>query len=281
MLKTPRLIDLFPLWLNGGGIFKALENIGYSAPWSSLIASDILDLEYLGNRSGYKRPSPIVDRLTENGTLSADSISKLAKIIEGLYSERWSKLYATMTAEYNPIENYRMTEEGTRISTEDIKRTRSVNDNETISHGGTETISRDSDETETPAEVVTKTGSGTANQNKNVYGFNSLDASPVPAENQTGQTTTTDTETHSGTNKRVSTGSETRTPNLTEDRNLSGSGNDTESQSEDMSHTLSRHGNIGVTTSQQMLESERALWMWQIFDVVFADVDRILSIPIY
>lgn len=279
MLNSPRLIDLFPLWLNGGGIFKALENIGYSAPWSSLIASDILDLEYLGNRSGYKRPSPIVDRLTENGTLSTDSISKLAKIIEGLYSERWSKLYATMTAEYNPIENYRMTEEGTRISTEDIKRTRSVNDNETISHGGTETISRDSDETETPAEVVTKTGSGTANQNKNVYGFNSTDG--VPAENQTGQTTTTDTETHSGTNKRVSTGSETRTPNLTEDRNLSGSGNDTESQSEDMSHTLSRHGNIGVTTSQQMLESERALWMWQIFDVVFADVDRILSIPIY
>ena len=56
------------------------------------------------------------------------------------------------------------------------------------------------------------------------------------------------------------------------------SGMDTQTRN----YTLRRHGNIGVTTSQQMLESERNVWLWNFFrDIVFPDVDRVLSIPIY
>jgi hypothetical protein len=47
-------------------------------------------------------------------------------------------------------------------------------------------------------------------------------------------------------------------------------------------YTLTRRGNIGVTTSQQMLQSERDLWVWNFFrDVVFPDLDYILTIPVY
>ena len=47
-------------------------------------------------------------------------------------------------------------------------------------------------------------------------------------------------------------------------------------------YTLTRRGNIGVTTSQQMIESERNLWMWNFFDsVVYPDVDRVLTINMY
>ena len=47
-------------------------------------------------------------------------------------------------------------------------------------------------------------------------------------------------------------------------------------------YTLERSGNIGVTTSQQMIESERELWLWNFFyKIVFPDVDRILAIDIY
>lgn len=46
------------------------------------------------------------------------------------------------------------------------------------------------------------------------------------------------------------------------------------------SHTgnkkLTRHGNIGVTTSQQMLESELALRKLDFWEMVFKDIDRIL-----
>ena len=46
--------------------------------------------------------------------------------------------------------------------------------------------------------------------------------------------------------------------------------------------TLKRSGNIGVTTSQQMIESERELWLWNFFrDIVFPDVAKALTISLY
>ena len=45
--------------------------------------------------------------------------------------------------------------------------------------------------------------------------------------------------------------------------------------------TTTRSGNIGVTTTQQMLTAERELWMWNFFDQVYKDIDSVLSLPIY
>ena len=46
--------------------------------------------------------------------------------------------------------------------------------------------------------------------------------------------------------------------------------------------TLTRSGNIGVTTSQQMIQSERDLWLWNFFqDVVFKDISKVLTLSIY
>lgn len=48
------------------------------------------------------------------------------------------------------------------------------------------------------------------------------------------------------------------------------------------SHGLTRSGNIGVTTSQRMIEAEHNLWMWNFYyQVLFPAVDRVLTIPIY
>ena len=45
---------------------------------------------------------------------------------------------------------------------------------------------------------------------------------------------------------------------------------------------LTRSGNIGVTTSQQMITSERELWLWHYFqDVVFKDISKALTLSIY
>lgn len=45
--------------------------------------------------------------------------------------------------------------------------------------------------------------------------------------------------------------------------------------------TTQRSGNIGVTTTQQMMEAERNLWIWNFFDQVYKDIDSVLSIPVY
>ena len=44
---------------------------------------------------------------------------------------------------------------------------------------------------------------------------------------------------------------------------------------------LTRSGNIGVTTSQQMLESELKLRQWNFIDQMMADVDSILCLKVY
>ena len=45
--------------------------------------------------------------------------------------------------------------------------------------------------------------------------------------------------------------------------------------------TTNRKGNIGVTTSQQMLMSEREVWSWNFFEQVYKDIDSVVSLPIY
>ncbi len=47
------------------------------------------------------------------------------------------------------------------------------------------------------------------------------------------------------------------------------------------SHSLTRSGNIGVTTTQQMAESEIEYRRHLYFDMIFADIDKLLTLPIY
>ena len=44
---------------------------------------------------------------------------------------------------------------------------------------------------------------------------------------------------------------------------------------------LSRSGNVGVTTSAEMIEENIKLWIWKFFESVFKDIDRILTIGVY
>lgn len=98
--------------------------------------------------------------------------------------------------------------------------------------------------------------SGSANNNKttvnsshSVYGYNS--SSPTPAESD-----------------QVTTGNDT---------DIDTSYDNTRT----IDRTLTRSGNIGVTTSQQMLESELNLRVYRFFERVYKDVDSILALPIY
>ena len=94
----------------------------------------------------------------------------------------------------------------------------------------------------------------------NIYGFNSATA--------VGDSTSSD----SATNTTTSTDSNTRTDNLSE----------SQTGEETVTRTLTRSGNIGVTTSQQMAQSEIDLWKWKFFyDIVFPDLDEILTTMTY
>lgn len=92
--------------------------------------------------------------------------------------------------------------------------------------------------------------SGTANTTNDNYGFNSTTAQP--ATKSTATTSSTSTNNVDGT------------------------------KTTDSDKTLTRKGNIGVTTSQQMLESEVILRNKYLFqDIIFKDLDDILMLDIY
>lgn len=120
-----------------------------------------------------------------------------------------------------------------------------------------ETVSGESEGTsiQTESENGSSTQTNTATNNNAIFGFNSSDG--VNSDRQTGNATetTSDERTDETSNSNTATHSETR--------------------------TLTRSGNIGVTTSQQMIQAERDLWEWFFFGVVFKDLDNILCLSIY
>lgn len=233
--ENKKLIEVFPDWLTDGGIFNALDSL--DVPWADADISAVLDTEYYGNVSGDKPISPLVQKILTNGTLSETDIILLANTIFKLNSANWDKEWATLSAVYNPIENYSMTEVMT-------------NDETVIEYGKTQTRTDDTTE-EIKPDLTTE-------NDNSIYGFNSSDA--VPTGEQSQKQTGTNTITNSGTVEYADTGEDTHTRN----------------------YELTRTGNIGVTTSQQMLESERKLWLWNFFrEIVFPDVDRVLTLRIY
>lgn len=100
-------------------------------------------------------------------------------------------------------------------------------------------------------------GSTTMNAQNNLWGFNS--ESPIPSDMRDG------TYTANNTNTRDLTDTETGTDTT--------AGNNT--------RKLTRTGNIGTNTFQNLLQQERNLWMYNFFEQVFKDVDSVLTIPIY
>lgn len=182
-------------------------------------------------------------------TYTVTDWTSIYDIILAMNLTRWQKLWNTLNFQYDPISNYDMTE----IMTDDetvIEYGKTDTRTDNLSHGHSE------QETETPNLTRITT-------NK-VNGFNGSTAQPADEteEHTTGTNGTSrqGTDTDTGTQTNVGSGSDTHTRN----------------------YELHRTGNIGVTTSQQMLESERAVWMWKFFyDVVFPDCDRVLTIQTY
>lgn len=279
MAQLYKLNEVFSTWQANLALFDRLNLL--NVPWKDDIEPMPLNYEYIGNRSGDKYCAPLVTKLLLNGVLPTTSINTLCNILFALYNENWTKQYATLSAEYNPIENYRMTETMTNDITEvehghvltrvlntTDERTPNLTEERTndLTHGRTGT------ETTTP-DMTTTTDNG-------ITGFNSA------TDVHTGETQTTNTgtneieyntaDTDSGTVTTTTTGTDTATQ--------SGSVTDTNSGKDTHTHNyeLTRSGNIGVTTSQQMIQSEHDLWQWNFFnDVVFPDIDRVLTLMIY
>ena len=213
--------------------------------------------------------------------------------------KNYEKLYAITIAEYNPLENYKMVESG--------KDTTKGTDNQTDEFGTqtkTNEFGASSESTEYGADTTTQnygavsttdnigggtdtlqTGSQTKTMAEAVAGFNSSDYNNSQKNTETNgertDTSTTGSRTNQhNENERV----DSATRNAHTDTHKSQAKTDTETLSaksdthdktfnSETNHDFTRSGNIGVTTSQQMAQSEIDLWAaFRFFDRIIDDI---------
>lgn len=239
-----RLNEAVPYWATKG-FFQSLRTVeGLNIPWDS---SDdaLLDFYFFSQNSGLKLISPMLQaKIGENNTISENDFVFICQIIYSIFGKNWVKLYATLNFDYNPIDNYSMTEDSTDNET----------DNETRTPNITTTTTPNTTTTTTPTNYKTTTKEKT-------YGFDS--SSAVPSDETEVETTGTTSTSQTGTTSTTETGTE-QTGKINA-----------------KSHHLSRTGNIGVTTSQRMIEQERKLWDWFFFSRVFKDLDSLMTLGLY
>lgn len=173
------------------------------------------------------------------------NIEKLKNMFT-LFSNKWSrtvsKWVSALNTEYKPLENYDRYEKfgGSETELENGDETHLTNGNETITNSGNTILSRSGTDNN---DVESKTSA-----------FNATDYQP--SEKTTNQIN------YDSSDKNDVNLSQTRIPNITEIRTP----NIKRTRTPNLENHI--HGNIGVITSQQMLESELQLQYWNLYNKI-------------
>lgn len=255
-----------------GGVFRNMDML----PWNSVMSGAFMDNLYFGMHSGERFCSKLItNRIGDDGILSSSSRYSIASYVYAMFNVQWTRLWATMNPFYEPLINYKMEEtvEGTESSTRTPDLTRG--DTGTVQTTGHD--KRIPDLTKTNTGTVKNEGSGTNTNQNNLWGFNSSES--VPSDMSDGRATNENTTT--GNLSEIETGTDTtdRTNTDTYNRSYTETGTDTTSGRSSLK--LTRTGNIGTNTFQNLLQQERNIWMYDFFEQIFKDVDSVLTIPIY
>lgn len=245
--------------------------------------------------------------LQEYGTRVADDIMKdykdgtitaaaLGDIIKTLCVQRWKHFLEMWKVNYNPIWNVDGVEQhvieteygkiltmekGTTITNE-----QKVDGETETTHGLTTT-----DEQKTNGTIETAYGKTSTTTNPtstgSVAAFDSADfvgASQSSATNTIVTDSNRDTVTNNmGKVEHKNSGTDTVTTSIGKIEQASdGEDVNTESGTDTVTDTLTRHGNIGVTMTQQLLTAEDSFWsQYSFFKRYFNDIAEVISLPIY
>lgn len=233
--------------------------------------------------------------------------------------EVWTKLYETTKYEYDPIYNYDRTEEesittaGTNQASGQDSRTGSGSDSSTTQNSGSDSTNHGHVITNSGTDSTTHTGtdttlhsgtdntthSGTGNIMHSVQAYDdqvlqsqSADAetrnfsdnetrnlSDAESLNLTDETTHGLKETHSGMDSVTYGGKTTNTGTRSDSDSVTYGRKDT--RNETITRTVRAYGNIGVTTTQQMIQSERDIAKFCLSDIIISDFIRRFCILVW
>lgn len=212
-------------------------------PWRHLSAEQVSALERsYGIRSGNKVISRLPSRLTD---------SDIANMVVSYYHSKWQKLWDDYNIEYHPLDAYIMEESGS--SRLDVSESSSITFGKKVTESATDTGTVQNNSTENYDDI------------NNIYGFNSVTASPANDSEENSEVQSTETR------------------NLQASSNVTNSGMDSNvhNSGEDKEYEYSKRGNIGYNTPQKMLMEEFELWKNTFFSIVFQDIDDMIMLSVY
>lgn len=168
-------------------------------------------------------------------------VANVVNVVYSTYINNWNKLWQNYVAEYNPIENYSMTENFSEVSNK-ISNVEYNEDEQKLSNRNT-------------------TGTTTSESDTSIFTFNNPSVDGVKSDK----------------------GINVTTPDINNNDSSNNTKNFTENNTDDntIERELKRSGNIGVTTSAQMIRENIELWKWNYFEQIFNDIDKIMSIGVY
>lgn len=284
------------------------------APFNNSNFVDMLN-EWCNFNHGSLQIRPLIEDALKT---DSDVIRKRVTNLINVRKYKYTRLYDTTLLEYNPIENYSMTEEGTdNTSASETKTdnlgaysdTTSGTDTNTITDAKTEKIGTYEDTitsttTNDIAKMTTTTKNDTINTgsetherkvapfDSDAYSEQELNTDTFKdRKNSTNTETIASPHTDTITKRDTTTGGareNSYTTSTTDElqhgmsRNISSRSNSyTDESSGTTTHKFTRSGNIGVTTSQQMLESERDIALFNFIGIVAHDIIKSICICIY
>lgn len=224
-----------------------------------------------------------IHRETLIGNLLAETIDmtlmytnpKFLKPVIGYWSQMrrpiWERLYNTMLYEYNPIENYDRKEDRTLTEHHSGHGTTSregqfnkTNESKTLhsGSGSLDTSTNDSGEREQTTDVHESAQNDSTTETRKAA-YNTDTYQPVDEvivagnDSRTGNGTVKENNSSTASSNSSSTDSSNDTTNGTESGTNSESSQNNDQYDNDHHETIRAHGNIGVTTTQEMIKQER------------------------
>lgn len=248
---------------------------------------------------GEKPVAPLLNYYIRDGTLTTTSLQSISEILLSYYEKKWIRLLEVLEIEYDVIHNFSDTTTEKIQGSSDIKNninsTKTTKDkttnNETIDESNTLTNDLSTKEENNLTNTNTKnlSTSNISTDEESLQGFNSTTYvnSEKDTNNSTKTESGTDTVTKTGNTTTTNTGTsknvvKSTIGNLLEkDLSLSELATNNSNTSNTLQRTLTRIGNIGNITTQQMLKQEIELWEWNFIQTVLDDVKDITTLPIY
>ena len=213
-------------------------------------------------------------------------ILKIFEIVYNTNRIKYEKLVAVATAEYNPIDNYNMIESSTDVRTPDLTNQLTLNTTSAMTDTRTTTTSGDSTTTNKLNQIKSTTETPNNYTETATHAVNPYDNPGMTDESrdttvQSGTRTISEAYSGNADETTVNAGSTVTNSGGTSTTN-NGTNTNRETGTDTTEHELTRRGNIGVTTSQQMLESELALAeKMNLFRIIEQDIASKLFIQVW